>query len=106
MIGNRSDPQTKQELLDRLLREDFNGDLRSLAKDGALKIKRLKPHILKIRFEKSKKEYLLEIHKERPARIRRKIKASLAKRKKLLAKGAPAKATPKPISLRDYPTIN
>lgn len=98
-----ADPNTKKALLDRLLMADFDGDLRSIAKDGKLKVARVKPHVLKLHFGDSDKAFLLEIHTERgpmpqlrKGRLGKKAKGKLAK----------APVPPKAPVMRRYPEMH
>lgn len=58
------DPRTKEDILDRMTRIDFNGDLRTLGAEG-VRLERIKRHVLRIVFAGGAK-YDLTIHKPRP----------------------------------------
>lgn len=58
------DPATKEELLDRMLRFDFQGDVRQLGAEPA-SITRLGPNRLQLSFPRSGKVYELEVHRPR-----------------------------------------
>jgi hypothetical protein len=61
------DPSTKEELLDRMLRYDFKGDIRELGAEEA-SLTRLAANRLQLRFPKSGKVYELTVHRPRHER--------------------------------------
>lgn len=64
--GAFHDPKTKEDLLDRMMRRDFTGDLADLAEDRNLRMERVRPHIIRLHFGASGKTYDLTVHKPRP----------------------------------------
>lgn len=62
-----NDPRTKEEFLDRLLRYDFDGDIRSIGAEPASLV-RTGPNSLEISFPKSGKTYELTVHRPRSDR--------------------------------------
>lgn len=64
--GAFKDPQTKADLLDRMMRRDFTGDLADLAVDRNLRMEKIRPHRMRLHFGHSGKEYDLTVHKVRP----------------------------------------
>lgn len=58
------DPRTKEELLDRILRFDFEGDIRQIGAETA-RITRLGPNRLQLEFPKSGVTFELSIHRPR-----------------------------------------
>lgn len=60
------DPKTKEEILNRMMQRDFNGDLSTLAADGAIQLQRIKRHVLRLVFPTTGKKFDLTIHKPRP----------------------------------------
>jgi hypothetical protein len=60
------DPKRKEDLLDRMTRMDFNGDLRTLGND--VQLSRLKAHVLQLFFPQTGKRFNLTVHKPRGPR--------------------------------------
>lgn len=63
--GAFKDPQSKRELMDRMNSREFTGDLADLAVDRDLKMTRIRPHVMRLKFGHSGKEYDLTVHKPR-----------------------------------------
>lgn len=59
------DPKTKEDLLDRMTRIDFSGDLRDLGADHNVQLKRLKRHVLRLVFPTTGQSFDLTVHKPR-----------------------------------------
>lgn len=76
MAYNR-DPKTKSEILDRILRRDFDGDLTKLGQDGQAVLDRKGPNVLALRFPVSGEVFELTVHKRREQPMRR---AALSRR--------------------------
>lgn len=74
------DPKRKEDILDRMTRIDFSGDLRALGND--VQVTRLKAHVLQLFFPKTNKKFNLTVHKPRgPRKLKAKngaIKAIIA----------------------------
>lgn len=64
------DPKTKEELLDRMARIDYSGDLRDLAANRNLMLKRTKKHVLEMIFPTSGSTFLLTVRKPRPIKAK------------------------------------
>lgn len=81
--GAFKDPKTKADLIDRMMSRDFTGDLADLAVDRDLKLQRIKPHVMRLKFGHSGEEFDLTIHKTRPPRTAKSqpIKIAAAKSK-------------------------
>lgn len=60
----RKDPETKEELLNRLLMADFDGDIRNLGGEAA-RVKRVAPHMLRLEFPDSGAIFDLTVHRPR-----------------------------------------
>jgi hypothetical protein len=58
------EPKTKEDILDRMTRIDFSGDLRQLGE--SVQLHRLKRHVLQLYFPKTGKKFNLTVHKPRP----------------------------------------
>ena len=71
--GTRS-PRTKEELVNKILSYDFNGDIRTLGEGVSLV--RTKPHIVSLRFPDIDRAYelVVRIPREEKKRIRAKPK--------------------------------
>lgn len=61
------DPKTKEELLDRMLRYDFEGDIRDTGAEKAT-LKRMGPNRLQLQFPRTGKIFELSIHLPRGLR--------------------------------------
>jgi hypothetical protein len=57
------DPRTKEDLLNRMLSRDFNGDL---THGGKAILQRMKGHVVRLFFPDTGKKFDLTIHKPRP----------------------------------------
>lgn len=67
--------------MDRLLSQDFTGDLRDLAVDPKLvKVSRIKPHVVSLQV--ADKEFLLAVHKPKPEKAKLAAKARAARKPK------------------------
>ncbi len=88
--GAFKDPTTKYNLLDRIMAQDFSGDIRDLAINRDLKIERSRPNVLKLRFGVSGKEFELSVRKPRGPMT----EAQLAKRNAKLAKKTARRRAP------------
>lgn len=64
-----AEPKTKEDILDRLTRIDFDGDLRHLGQNVG--VQRLKAHVLSLYFPNSGKTFLLTVHKPRPEPVKK-----------------------------------
>lgn len=64
--GAFKDPKTKADVIDRMMSRDFSGDLADLAVDRNLKLLRIKPHVMRMKFGHSGEQFDLTIHKTRP----------------------------------------
>lgn len=64
MALRKRDPRTKEELLDRMLSFDFDGDIRNLGAEPA-SISRQSPHVLLLTFPASNTVFELSIHRPR-----------------------------------------
>lgn len=80
--GAFRDPKTKEDLLDRMMRRDFSGDLADLAENRNLQMERIRPHVIRLTFGASGKTFDLTVHKPRPAEsgkpVRQKARAAPA----------------------------
>lgn len=65
MRSNR-DPRSKEDLLDRLMMADFDGDVRALGRERA-KIERVDPYTVRLTFPFSGAVFDLEVHRPREA---------------------------------------
>jgi len=63
--GAFKDPTTKYDLIDRMMRRDFDGDLASLAVDRKLRYERTRPNVLKLEFGHSGQTFELVVRKPR-----------------------------------------
>lgn len=87
------DPNSKADLIDRILSQAFTGDLRDLAADPSqVTISRPKPHIISILI--AGKEFLLAAHKPKPEGARVAARKAYNERMKSLGLGR-GKALPK-----------
>lgn len=64
--GAFRDPKTKEDLLDRMMRRDFSGDLADLAEGRNLQMERIRPHVIRLKFGATGKTFDLTVHKPRP----------------------------------------
>lgn len=78
---SKRDPRTKEEILDRMTRIDFSGDLRTLGAQGVL-LERIKPHVLRMVFPETGQKYELTVHKPRPEATVAKMRAKLLKKRR------------------------
>lgn len=58
--GRTRDPRTKQELLDRMMSFDFDGDIRHLGAEEA-RLKRVAPNKIELQFPSSDKKFELVV---------------------------------------------
>jgi hypothetical protein len=63
-MARKSDPKTKEQLLDRMLSFDFDGDIRHLGVEPA-SIVRVSPNTLRLTFPDSGVTFELEVHRPR-----------------------------------------
>lgn len=63
-MARKRDPRTKEELLDRMLSFDFDGDIRHLGVETA-SIVRVSPNTLRLSFPDSGVTFELEVHRPR-----------------------------------------
>lgn len=63
-MARKSDPKTKEQLLDRMLSYDFDGDIRHLGVEPA-SIVRVSPNTLRLSFPDSGVTFELEVHRPR-----------------------------------------
>lgn len=81
--GWRTDPKSKADLMDRILDESFSGDLRDLAAEPeTLQVKRLKDHMVELKFKT--KTFLLALHIPKPEKARQ---AARDRMRKAMAEG-------------------
>lgn len=59
------EPKTKEQFLNRMLSIDFSGDIRDLAADRGVTLKRLSGNKLELRFEQSGQVFELVVRKPR-----------------------------------------
>lgn len=72
-------PKTKAELVTRILSSTFTGDLRDLSPDRRIQVFRPKPHQVVLKFADN--EFILAVHKPKPAGARKAAKEAWEKRK-------------------------
>lgn len=90
------EPKTKEQFLNRMLMSDFSGDIRDLAADRNIQIKRASANVLDLTFLASGQHFQLVIRKPRSPEM---IAAMEAKKAAKLA-GA---AAPKPSRSKKAP---
>lgn len=64
MARTKRDPRSKEDFLDRILRFDFEGDIRQIGAQTA-SIVRIAPHVLRMTFPESGETFDLTVHKPR-----------------------------------------
>lgn len=64
--GSFKDPKTKADLMDRMMRRDFDGDFANLAVDRKLRMEKIRPHRTRLYFDHSGNSFDVTIHKVRP----------------------------------------
>lgn len=77
-MARKRDPRTKEELLDRMLSYDFDGDIRHLGVEPA-SIVRVSPNTLRLSFPESGTVFELEVH--RPREFSQAARASAGERR-------------------------
>lgn len=64
MARTKRDPRTKEEFLDRILRYDFDGDIRNIGAEPA-SIVRTGPNSLRLTFPESDTTFEISVHRPR-----------------------------------------
>lgn len=72
------DPKTKADIIDRVLRRDFNGDFTQLGQDGQVILDRKKANVLALKFQNSGEIFELTVHKRREQAGRRPVRKAAA----------------------------
>lgn len=68
MTGTRRSPRTKEQVLDRMLAQDFSGNIRDLGGPSGTMVERVKPNALALTFSDTGNKYFLTVHKPRPVK--------------------------------------
>src|SRR5215475_1232202 len=79
------DPTTKADILDRLLRMDFKGNLGDLGQE--VRIERLADHVVRLTFPQNGKAFDLTVHMDRSAQAVKSWRVKKAEREAALAEG-------------------
>lgn len=83
------EPKTKAQFVDRMLMSDFSGDLRDLAADRNVAIRRVTDNVLELAFQGSGRKFQLVVRKPRtPEQI-----AAMNAKREAKAGGVTRKAT-------------
>lgn len=77
---SKRDPRTKEEFLNRLLSYDFSGDIRDLAIDRNLIIKRAGANVLDLHFPASDQHFQLVVRKPRTEEALERLRNTRANR--------------------------
>lgn len=85
------DPKTKADFIDRMMSYDFDGDIRHLGAVNAT-IHRVKPHVIRLRFPDTGKEFELAVRLPRSEEAKQKMRAKRVRR----APRKPRQAQPEP----------
>ncbi len=73
------DPKTKADFIDRIMSYDFDGDIRHLGVQNAI-IHRVRPHVIRLRFPDTGKEFELAVRLPRSEEAKQKMRSKRTKR--------------------------
>lgn len=86
------EPKTKEQFLNRMLMSDFSGDIRDLAADRNVQIRRVSANVLDLHFLASDQHFQLVVRKPRSEEQIAKMNAK--REAKTAGKGARSKKAP------------